>query len=723
MASSSQPTLEMSVTLSDLHGSHSHISDSEAPEHDFELNNVIVLAAIAVCGMGALCWVVLQAFIYSWQEVVLWVVPFAYFVCISVGVLCDLARGFFKLQLLDPLTVEDPALSANRVDEVAQYRQALRNAQQLVADNFFEQNDEEILAAVNFLDEAYGPDHDLDIYNAITRSPMGSRTKRLKLHGLATGHVIGVLLLPALVSIIYGGFAPSGGVVLWSFVGPFSSLYFNQPGSIVPVRWFSVYVAVVVLAMLTDLLVELKVLMHTSMPERPESQPLLCEVVEGPVEASVRFGVHVLAVTSLTFTFLFRIRREAQVNWEVNKDLLCSLLPKPVVNEILWHNRKHDTGRDAMGSLEKFMSLRTAVPRPRAPRRRKNSLLRTSLTSKAGVKARHHKAVTVIFIGLHGVVDLASCTQPVKLMAFIDSIFILYDRLAEYYGVMKMRTICDGYMAATGLMQEFGSRVDSEFHSTRALLFAISVLDRIDSQGFVTPLGQHMQVRIGMHSGSMYTGVVGAIQPQFDAFGDLPNTAARMKSHALPNTANLSQQTRDLVNRDIPGFFPFTHRLSISVKGKGQLDMYHLASKDVGERQLQWVHVTIRNLMNNLRSLNRISRDGTDNDLVKRATSAPPTMQADMFRKQASLNQARHRMVNIADMPAYALRQASINSGSSINNEALLRTASIDRYTADREDVQSIPIDTTHVSINLNPSAARMSWPMSELRGDPSIKR
>lgn len=105
------------------------------------------------------------------------------------------------------------------------------------------------------------------------------------------------------------------------------------------------------------------------------------------------------------------------------------------------------------------------------------------------------------------------------------------------------------------------------------------------------------------------------------------------------------------------------------------------------------------------------------------ATSAPPTMQADMFRKQASLNQARHRMVNIADMPAYALRQASINSGSRVNNEALLRTASIDRYTADREDVQSIPIDTTHVSINLNPSAARMSWPMSELRGDPSIKR
>lgn len=295
MASSSQPTLEMSVTLSDLHGSHSHISDSEAPEHDFELNNVIVLAAIAVCGMGALCWVVLQAFIYSWQEVVrhkvysprgrrcacclqrclasqmawlpknrfsctqatqqnqvllrrkhlgcaahspvdvgeidlacveatavahaadpepavktfayspgafpgsagtqeswvfteylptpphprfgavgfvrvrafwtvtslcsrclnqafvaraaqvLWVVPFAYFVCISVGVLCDLARGFYKLHFMDPLTVEDPALSANRVDEVAQYRQALRNAQQLVADNFFEQNDEEIL--------------------------------------------------------------------------------------------------------------------------------------------------------------------------------------------------------------------------------------------------------------------------------------------------------------------------------------------------------------------------------------------------------------------------------------------------------------------------------------------------------------------------------------------------------------------------------------------------
>ena len=74
--------------------------------------------------------------------------------------------------------------------------------------------------------------------------------------------------------------------------------------------------------------------------------------------------------------------------------------------------------------------------------------------SHVGVTARSHHHATIIFINIFGLDDLSSITNPAQLMEFIDSIFMMYDRLAEYHGIMKMRTLCDGcvrqFMRPTG---------------------------------------------------------------------------------------------------------------------------------------------------------------------------------------------------------------------------------------------------------------------------------
>ncbi|PFH32645.1 hypothetical protein BESB_012570 [Besnoitia besnoiti] len=84
---------------------------------------------------------------------------------------------------------------------------------------------------------------------------------------------------------------------------------------------------------------------------------------------------------------------------------------------------------------------------------------------------------------------------------------------------------------------------------------------------------QRIRVKIGIHSGRVISGVVGAKKPQYALFGDTVNTASRMKTTGQPGYIHISEDSYELVKGDDTLEYEPRHT---EVKGKGLMNTFLL---------------------------------------------------------------------------------------------------------------------------------------------------
>jgi PAS domain S-box-containing protein len=167
--------------------------------------------------------------------------------------------------------------------------------------------------------------------------------------------------------------------------------------------------------------------------------------------------------------------------------------------------------------------------------------------------------VTVLFADLVDFTRFAAQHSPPDVLQVLNMVFSIFDQLTDEFGVEKVKTIGDAYMAVGGLSLPRSDH--AEAMAGLALAMRAEVLK----------LGDQLQIplhlRIGLHSGPVTAGVISGKKFAYDLWGDTVNTASRMESHGVVDGIHLSEA----VYERLGGRFRFQDQGLVPVKGKGPM--------------------------------------------------------------------------------------------------------------------------------------------------------
>jgi adenylate cyclase len=193
------------------------------------------------------------------------------------------------------------------------------------------------------------------------------------------------------------------------------------------------------------------------------------------------------------------------------------------------------------------------------------------LKEKGRAEAKNFETASILFTDFKEFTQAASQLSAENLVKEINACFEAFDHISTKYGIEKIKTIGDAYMAAGGLP------IPTDFSVKNTVLAAIAMQSfigkrkaELDSKGLPA-----FEMRVGIHTGPVVAGIVGLKKFQYDIWGDTVNTASRMESSGAVGKVNISQATYELLKDEAD--FTFESRGKIEIKGKGAVEMYFIS--------------------------------------------------------------------------------------------------------------------------------------------------
>lgn len=174
---------------------------------------------------------------------------------------------------------------------------------------------------------------------------------------------------------------------------------------------------------------------------------------------------------------------------------------------------------------------------------------------------------SILFADIAGYTERASDTTPTDLVRFLDQLYTDLDALVDKHGLEKVKTSGDSYMVVSGVPRPRADHVEAL--ACLALDMADAVADLKDPQGRAVPL------RIGLASGPVVAGVVGARKFFYDVWGDAVNVASRMETTDVAGRIQVPQNVYDRIRQT----FLLEERGEIDIKGKGLMRTWYLVGR------------------------------------------------------------------------------------------------------------------------------------------------
>ena len=177
--------------------------------------------------------------------------------------------------------------------------------------------------------------------------------------------------------------------------------------------------------------------------------------------------------------------------------------------------------------------------------------------------AAHHDAASILFADVVEFTPMAAAMTPRQVVEMLNEVFQCFDGLVEKYGLEKIKTVGDCYMAAAGVPRP---RPD---HAKALVALALDMRVAVTQRTFG---GHRLVFRIGINSGPVVAGVIGRKRFIYDLWGDAVNLASRMESHGVPGAIQITRRTLELIADD----YVCEPRGTVQVKGAGNVEVWHV---------------------------------------------------------------------------------------------------------------------------------------------------
>lgn len=328
------------------------------------------------------------------------------------------------------------------------------------------------------------------------------------------------LFAPFAMQWSIGNFITGSGIILWGLLAPFGAILFF--GVRESVAWFFAWVFFTALTGVFDFLLadgyatqKLDISLRTSM---------------------VFFALNFIAVATIIYVLLrFSIQEKRKIQQRL-EEAHRQLLAEQYRSEKL---------------------LLNILPAPVAER-----LKNAEQTIADGIPV-----ATVMFADLVNFTRVASSMTPEQVFGMLNSIFSAFDDLCERFGLEKIKTIGDAYMAAGGINSTSSNPAIAIADFALAMQAVLHRDYRVNAA--------HMEIRVGISTGPVVAGVVGKHKFIYDVWGDTVNLASRITSEGMPGTIHCDEGTQ----RCLSAHFDFAAPQRINLKGKGEMTVYRLLGR------------------------------------------------------------------------------------------------------------------------------------------------
>jgi class 3 adenylate cyclase len=191
-----------------------------------------------------------------------------------------------------------------------------------------------------------------------------------------------------------------------------------------------------------------------------------------------------------------------------------------------------------------------------AEQRRENDRLMLSLMPEPVVQryregeetiAQDHQNVTVVYADIIGLDELTSQLSSEELLAIVNKLTRQFDAAAENLGVEQVRTLHNGYLASCGMSVP---RLDNV---RRTVDFAIEMRRVIER--FNAETGNDLELRAGIDTGTVTSGLVGRATLAYDMWGSAVNVAYQVQSGSPQQGIYVTSRVYDVM-RDTKDFSP-----------------------------------------------------------------------------------------------------------------------------------------------------------------------